>query len=115
MSPSIRTSALVKDKSMSFKRIDTAIKIIEYIYLIVIIILSGAVQRNGNKVHGLRRTKSYGYFILQSLCGLLDMRPKSARVSVLSDSSCLNKLNLNLSLESVIVTISASRPLKKKE
>lgn len=77
-----------------------ATKIIEYIYLIVIIILSGAVQRNGNKMHGLRRTKSYSYSILQSLCGLLDMRPKSARVPVLSDSGCFNKLNPNLFLES---------------
>jgi len=48
----------------------------------------GAVQRNGNKVHGLRGTESYGYSIaLQSLRGLLDVRSESARVPVLPDSS----------------------------
>lgn len=70
------------------------------VLFIDIAVLPGAVQRNCNKVHGLRRAESYGYSILQSLCGLFDVRSKSTRVSVLSNSSCLDKLDPNLSLES---------------
>lgn len=40
--------------SKSFKRVEMAREeMIEYVHLIDIAVLPGAVQRNGNKVHGL--------------------------------------------------------------
>lgn len=94
-------------------------EVIEYVHFFAVLIidiavLSGAVQRNGNKVHGLRGAESYRYPILQSLCRLLNVRSESTRVPILSDSGCLNKLDSNLSVESCCYNFRFS-VRKKKE
>lgn len=62
-----------------------------------IVAVSGAVQGNGNKMHGLWRAKSYCHFVtVQPLCGLFDLCAQSTWVSVLPNPGCLHELGFKI-------------------